>query len=86
MLDKFCQCPALDEKQVAMLGDVTQELENLRINEKKQTRIEHFFLKKNVILFKRILLCSNYLPVEALVSFNSINIRVILIFLKITEF
>ena len=31
------------KKQVAMLGDVTQELENLRINEKKQTRIEHFF-------------------------------------------
>ena len=26
MLDKICQCPALDEKQVAMLGDVTQEL------------------------------------------------------------
>ena len=45
MLDKICQCPALDEKQVAMLGDVTQELENLRINEKKQTRIGHFFLK-----------------------------------------
>ena len=45
MLDKICQCPALDEKQVAMLGDVTQELENLRINEKKQTRNEHFFLK-----------------------------------------
>ena len=45
MLDKICQCPALDEKQVAMLGDVTQELENLKINEKKQTRIEHFFLK-----------------------------------------
>ena len=45
MLGKICQCPALDEKQVAMLGDVTQELENLRINEKKQTRIEHFFLK-----------------------------------------
>ena len=45
MLDKICQCPALDEKQVAMLGDVTQELENLRINEKKQTRIEHFFPK-----------------------------------------
>ena len=43
MLDKICQCPALDEKQVAMLGDVTQELETLRINEKKQTRIEHFF-------------------------------------------
>ena len=70
MLHKICQCPALDEKQVAMLGDVTQELENLRINEKKQTRIEHFFLKKHVILFKSILLCSNYLPVEALVSFN----------------
>ena len=32
MLDKTCQCPELDEKQVAMLGDVTQELENLRIN------------------------------------------------------
>ena len=45
MLDKICQCPALDEKQVAMLGDVTQELENLKINEKKQTRIEHFFQK-----------------------------------------
>ena len=45
MLDKICQCPPLDEKQVAMLGDVTQELENRRINEKKQTRIEHFFLK-----------------------------------------
>ena len=45
MLDKICQCSALDEKQVAMLGDVTQELENLRINEKKQTRIEHFFQK-----------------------------------------
>ena len=45
MPDKICQCPALVEKQVAMLGDVTQELENLRINEKKQTRIEHFFLK-----------------------------------------
>ena len=45
MLDKISQCPALDEKQVAMLGDVTQELENLRINEKKQTRIEHFFQK-----------------------------------------
>ena len=43
MLEKICQCPALDEKQVAMLGDVTQELETLRINEKKQTRIEHFF-------------------------------------------
>ena len=66
MLDKICQCPALDEKQVAMLGDVTQEL--------------------HVILFKSILLCSNYLPVDALVSFNSINIRVILIFLKIIEF
>ena len=60
MLDKICQCPALDEKQVAMLGDVTQELENLRINEKKQTPIEHFFQKmefhlfpkKHVILFK----------------------------------
>ena len=37
--------PALDEKQAAMLGDITQELENLRINEKKQTRIEHFFQK-----------------------------------------
>ena len=45
MLDKICRCPALDEKQVAMLGDVTQELENLTINEKKQTRIEHFSLK-----------------------------------------
>ena len=45
MLDKICQCPPLDEKQVAMLGGVTQELENLRINEKKQTRIEHFFQK-----------------------------------------
>ena len=45
MLNKICQCPALDEKQAAMLGDVTQELENLRINEKKQTRIEHFFQK-----------------------------------------
>ena len=45
MLDKICQCPALDEKQVSMFGDVTQELENLRISEKKQTRIEHFFLK-----------------------------------------
>ena len=45
MLDKICQCPALDEKQVAMLGDVTQELENLRINEKKQTGIENFFQK-----------------------------------------
>ena len=44
-LDKICKCPALDKKQVAMLGDVTQELENLRINEKKQTRIEHFFQK-----------------------------------------
>ena len=45
MPDKICQWPALDEKQVAMLGGVTQELENLRINEKKQTRIEYFFLK-----------------------------------------
>ena len=45
MLDKICQCSALDEKQVAMLGDVTQEQENLRINEKKQTRIEDFFQK-----------------------------------------
>ena len=45
MLDKICQCPALDEKQVAMLGDVTRELENLRINEKKLTRIEHFSQK-----------------------------------------
>ena len=45
MLDKICQCPASDEKQVAMLSDVTQELENLRINKKKQTRIEHFFQK-----------------------------------------
>ena len=45
MRDKICQCTALDEKQVAILGDVTQELENLRINEKKQTRIEHFFQK-----------------------------------------
>ena len=44
-LDKICQCPALDEKQVAVLGDITQELENLRNNEKKQTCIEHFFLK-----------------------------------------
>ena len=42
MLDKICQWPALDEKQVAMLGDVTHELENLMINEKKQARIEHF--------------------------------------------
>ena len=45
MLDKICKCPALDETQVAVLGDVTQELENLGINEKKQTRIEHFFQK-----------------------------------------
>ena len=45
MLDKICQCSALHETQVAMLVDVTQELENLRINEKKQTRIEHFFQK-----------------------------------------
>ena len=45
MLHKICQGPALDEKQVAMLGDVTQELENLRINEEKQTLIEHFFQK-----------------------------------------
>ena len=45
MVDKICQCPALDEKQVAMIGDVAQELENLSINEKKQTRIEHFFQK-----------------------------------------
>ena len=45
MLDKICQRPAFDEKQVAMLGDVTQELENLKINKKKQTRIEHFFQK-----------------------------------------
>ena len=45
MLGKICQCPALNEKQVAMFGDVTQELENLRINEKKQTRIKHIFQK-----------------------------------------
>ena len=45
VLDRICQCPALDEKQVAMLGEITQELENLMINEKKQTRIEHFFQK-----------------------------------------
>ena len=45
MLDKTCQCTALDEKRVAMLGDVIQELENLRINEKKQTRIEYIFQK-----------------------------------------
>ena len=45
ILDKICQCPALDEKQAAMLGDVTQELENLWINEKKQMRIEYFFQK-----------------------------------------
>ena len=45
MLDQICQCPALDEKQVAMLGDDTQELENIRINEKKQTHIKHFFQK-----------------------------------------
>ena len=45
MLDKIYQCPALDEKQAAMLGDVTQELENIRINEKKQTHIEHFSQK-----------------------------------------
>ena len=45
MLDKICQCPELDEKQVAMFGDVTQELENLRINKKKKTRIEHFLQK-----------------------------------------
>ena len=40
-----CVLRALSQQQVAMLGDVTQELENLRINEKKQTRIEHFFQK-----------------------------------------
>ena len=45
MLHKICQGPAFDEKQVAMLGDVTQELENLKSNEKKQRRIEHFFQK-----------------------------------------
>ena len=45
MLEKISLCPVLDEKQVAMLGDVTQELVNLRINEKKQRRIEHFFQK-----------------------------------------
>ena len=48
MLDKICQYPALDEKKNkknSNLDDVTQELENLRINEKKQTRIEHFFQK-----------------------------------------
>ena len=45
MLYKICQCPALDEKQVVMLGDVTQDLENLRINVKKQTHIEHFLQK-----------------------------------------
>ena len=47
MLDKICQYPALDEKKqkIAILDDVTQELENLRINEKKQTRIEHFSQK-----------------------------------------
>ena len=45
ILGKICQCPALDEKQVAMLVDVTQELENLRINEKKQTHFEHLFQK-----------------------------------------
>ena len=44
-LEKICQCSALDEKQVAILGGVSQELENLRINENKQTRIEHFFQK-----------------------------------------
>ena len=46
----------------------------------------HLFPKKHVILFKSILLCSKYFPVEALISFNSINIRAILIFLKITDF
>ena len=45
MLDKICQCPALDKKQVVTLGGVTQDLENLRIDEKKQTRIEYFFRK-----------------------------------------
>ena len=45
MLDKISKCPALDEKQVAMLGGVTQELEYLKINEKKKMRIEHFFQK-----------------------------------------
>ena len=45
MLEKISQCPALDEKQVAIFGDVTQELENIRINEKKQTRTEHFLQK-----------------------------------------
>ena len=44
MLDKICQCPALDEK-LSILGDVILELENLGINEKKQTRIEQFFQK-----------------------------------------
>ena len=45
MLDRICQCPTMDGKQVAMLDDVTQELGNLRINEKKQTCIERFFQK-----------------------------------------
>ena len=53
MLDKICQCAALDEKQVAMLDDVTQQLENLRINEKKQTRIGHFFQKMLFHLFPK---------------------------------
>ena len=53
MLDKICQCAALDEKQVAMLDDITQQLENLRINEKKQTRIGHFFQKMLFHLFPK---------------------------------
>ena len=38
MLDKICQLQVLDEKIIASLGDVTQTIESLRINEKK-TRV-----------------------------------------------
>ena len=36
MLDKISQCPALNGKIIAKLGDVTQTLESLGTNEKNK--------------------------------------------------
>ena len=41
MIEKFCQCPALDEKITAILGDYADPQRVLELME-KQIYIEHF--------------------------------------------
>ena len=43
MLDRICQCPALDNQTLETLDGVTQSLQTLRLQRKKQQSIKDHF-------------------------------------------